>query len=57
MSYMQRKDYLIKNGANGAKFSLANNFKNWKDKKDLDANVKGNVSIEQYLKKVEGDEY
>ena len=54
---MRAKRLFDKDGANGAKFSLANNFKNWKDKKDVDTNIKGNVSIEQYLKKVDGDEY
>ena len=28
-----------KDGANGAKFSLANNFEGWKDKKSIDAEI------------------
>ena len=34
-----------KEGANGAKFSLANNFKDWKDKKDVDANVATQIRV------------
>lgn len=35
-----------KDGANGAKFSLANNFEGWKEKQHIDADVNGNaVSI------------
>ena len=40
-----------KDGANGAKFSLANNFRGWSDKSE----VKATVSIEDYLKKLGGD--
>ena len=46
-----------KEKVNGAKFSLANNFKDWKDKKEIKADVDSKVKIEDYLKKVEGDEY
>ncbi len=28
-----------KDGANGAKFSLANNFEGWKEKREIDANI------------------
>lgn len=34
-----------KDGANGAKFSLANNFESWKDKKDVDANVNTEIKV------------
>lgn len=34
-----------KDGANGAKFSLANNFDGWKDKKEIEADVNNNVTI------------
>lgn len=34
-----------KEGANGAKFSLANNFSSWKDKKDVDANVNTEIKV------------
>lgn len=34
-----------KDGANGAKFSLANNFEGWKEKKEVEADVKNNVTI------------
>lgn len=43
-----------KDGANGAKFSLANNFEGWKDKKE---NINIETNYEEYLKKVEGNEY
>lgn len=43
-----------KDGANGAKFSLANNFEGWKDKKE---NINVETNYEEYLKKVEGNEY
>ena len=33
-----------KDGANGAKFSLTNNFAGWKEKKEIDADVKGTVT-------------
>lgn len=39
-----------KDGANGAKFSLANNFDGWKDKKE---NINVETNYEEYLKKVE----
>lgn len=43
-----------KDGANGAKFSLANNFEGWKEKQQIDANV----SYEDNLRKViDEDEY
>lgn len=34
-----------KDGANGAKFSLANNFHGWKEKKEIEADVKNEVTI------------
>lgn len=34
-----------KDGANGAKFSLANNFKGWAEKQQIDANVDSTVNI------------
>ncbi len=34
-----------KDGANGAKFSLANNFEGWKEKKEIDADVTSTVTI------------
>ena len=34
-----------KDGANGAKFSLANNFSGWKEKKEIEGNVNSNVTI------------
>lgn len=37
-----------KDGANGAKFSLANNFEGWKDKKSIDAEI--SEKIEDLLK-------
>ena len=33
------------NGANGAKFSLANNFKGWTEKQQIEADVKNKVTI------------
>ena len=33
------------NGANGAKFSLANNFKGWTEKQQIEADVKNTVNI------------
>lgn len=33
------------NGANGAKFSLANNFKGWTEKQSIEADVKNTVTI------------
>ena len=35
-----------KDGANGAKFSLANNFANWADKRDIDLGNKDNKPFE-----------
>ncbi|MCI8654259.1 MAG: hypothetical protein HFJ48_00035 [Clostridia bacterium] len=43
-----------KDGCSGAKFSLANNFANWKEKQE---NTNFNGTYEEYLKKVEGNEY
>lgn len=43
-----------KDGCNGAKFSLANNFENWKEKQE---NTNFNGTYEEYLKRVEGNEY
>lgn len=34
-----------KDGANGAKFSLANNFEGWKEKSEIEANLKEKVTI------------
>jgi hypothetical protein len=34
-----------KDGANGAKFSLANNFNGWKEKKEIEADVNNTVTI------------
>ena len=34
-----------KDGANGAKFSLANNFEGWKEKKEIEADVTNTVTI------------
>ena len=43
-----------KDGANGAKFSLANNFEGWKEKREIDADVKNSVTINVEL--VDDDE-
>ncbi len=34
-----------KDGANGAKFSLANNFEGWREKQQIEAEVNGDVKI------------
>ena len=34
-----------KDGANGAKFSLANNFSGWAEKQQIDANVSNDITI------------
>lgn len=34
-----------KDGANGAKFSLANNFEGWREKQTIEADVKSDVTI------------
>ena len=34
-----------KDGANGAKFSLANNFEGWREKQQIEADVNNNVTI------------
>lgn len=34
-----------KDGANGAKFSLANNFEGWKEKQQIEADVKNELTI------------
>lgn len=34
-----------KDGANGAKFSLANNFEGWREKQQIEADVKSDVTI------------
>jgi 4-aminobutyrate aminotransferase-like enzyme len=34
-----------KDGANGAKFSLANNFDGWKEKKEIEADVNNKITI------------
>ena len=34
-----------KDGSNGAKFSLANNFKDWTEKQSIEADVKNTVTI------------
>lgn len=38
-----------KDGANGAKFSLANNFEGWKEKQQIEADVKGKTEIKVEL--------
>lgn len=43
-----------KDGANGAKFSLANNFDGWKEKKEIEAEVSNTVTINVEL--VDDDE-
>lgn len=43
-----------KDGANGAKFSLANNFDGWREKQTIEADVKNDVTINIEL--VEDDE-
>lgn len=43
-----------KDGANGAKFSLANNFEGWKEKQSIEADVKNEVTINVEL--VDDDE-
>lgn len=43
-----------KDGANGAKFSLANNFEGWKEKKEIEADVNNTVTINVEL--VDDDE-
>lgn len=43
-----------KDGANGAKFSLANNFSGWKEKKEIEADVSSTVTINVEL--VDDDE-
>lgn len=43
-----------KDGANGAKFSLANNFDGWKEKQQIEADVKNEVTINVEL--VDDDE-
>lgn len=34
-----------KDGANGAKFNLANNFEGWKEKREIEADVNSSVNI------------
>lgn len=34
-----------KDGANGAKFSLANNFEGWREKREIEADVKNDLTI------------
>ena len=34
-----------KDGANGAKFSLANNFEGWREKQTIEADVNGEMTI------------
>ena len=43
-----------KDGANGAKFSLANNFEGWREKQQIEAAVKNDVTINVEL--VDDDE-
>lgn len=40
-----------KDGANGAKFSLANNFRGWSEKQE----IKAQVTYEEYLSKLDDD--
>lgn len=44
-------------GANGAKFSLSNNYKGWAEKQETDINLKGSITLEQALKDMQGDEF
>lgn len=34
-----------KDGANGAKFSLANNFEGWKEKREIEADVNNTITV------------
>lgn len=43
-----------KDGANGAKFSLANNFEGWREKQTIEADVKNDVTINIELVEDEG---
>lgn len=43
-----------KDGANGAKFSLANNFEGWREKQTIEADVKNDVTINIELVDDEG---
>ena len=43
-----------KDGSNGAKFSLANNFKGWSEKREIEADVKNTMTISVEL--VDDDE-
>lgn len=45
-----------KDGANGAKFSLANNFEGWKEKKEIDADITNAVTISIELTDDETDD-
>ena len=38
-----------KDGANGAKFSLSNNFEGWKEKQQIEADVNSEVTINREL--------
>lgn len=52
--YAEKRLY-DKEGSTGAKFNLANNFKGWKEKQETE--ISGNISVESYLRKMEGDEF
>lgn len=42
-----------RDGCNGAKFSLANNFKGWAEKQE----IKAQISYEDYLNSLDNDDY
>ncbi len=44
-----------KDGVNGAKFNLINNYEDWKEKSE-NVNLNANTSYEDYIKRVESDE-
>ena len=44
-----------KDGVNGAKFNLINNYDGWKEKQE-NVNINANTNYEEYIKRVESDE-
>lgn len=44
-----------KDGVNGAKFNLINNYEGWKEKQE-NVNINANTNYEDYIKRVESDE-
>ena len=42
-----------RDGCNGAKFSLANNFRGWAEKQE----IKAQISYEDYLNSLDNDDY